>query len=1023
MSRSRGRGPSGVSAAVDIRYGAGIGRRSRTASHLFRDAPKRRVKAQQQYRERVAGFDYVQREAAAQMDVDMEGWEDDPLLFPIPPGDEGVLASHAGGEEELCRGLFKSRRKRHDGRTRRDRTTSRNAQWASQIPQLINGYLAWKHQGSPDDAECHRPNSQDAEPPLSRTSSPSSVAPWSLLVFKVNTSSVRSFTPANASELPNVTLARYGSLGVAPLLPSIAISFQVLEAYRQLHGACPRLSVQAFCRVLCGLHQVLFRTIFAEQFSIAFDVYLDILHGVDSRVDVLLSHDTPEWHMLNACAPCLYRLEDEPPLEYDLLVAVNGNSSLKLIDDAFRGSQQRPDHRTARTDLIILPEEVDRFKDDVASANKQSDQPSGGPRTPFDVFPFPRPVSGPATLGDEQDDTVIDSKETAAAAAATVVEEPSESQSVCAERWRNAGPEARKKMFALFAITGIFVCVCRHGHVLVMCDMVRSGELMKYGIVIVDKLVTVYGPQMKIKLGYDIGCEFNKSLKSSSVGPHATNVSMVVPAFHGHSHNRACQVQWHPMYMSGVGKEDFEGCERFFSASNGLAPGTRLSTPFHRHQAIEGRVTFWAADKHAESGKFIFHNYRQALRAIEDGVKKLEIYERDLKTTAEDYERYYREECEYLRGLKSEPPEVSLKFEYVQALQELEQAGIADRAIVEKYKSRDILLLTEQITKRQYNRIEKQYVNAQTAFIQAEEKVRRLEDVLDLDARWLPTSAEYKAVSAEVSLREYRSALDNLERLVVQRMFELKKLGMNGLGYKLREKIGQALKTRAEAIRNALAAYNKRAAALSLPRSQLNWTQIMNMVSVGEFDLLRDARQDIRSKPWAQASHREAMNVYFDIKRCREEISRLNVEIARLFSSMVDDHVDLTRAADRVRQSDPTLVTELEARRVYLNIINSRIVSWLQKASRLAGFSGKLVYGHRVGHEKALVEGVDLPPWAARLEAQDGGAQSEKDRCSEDADGDDDENENDDDLEDGEGIPGAGGAGSSNQFVDFVDGL
>ena len=49
--------------------------------------------------------------------------------------------------------------------------------------------------------------------------------------------------------------------------------------------------------------------------------------------------------------------------------------------------------------------------------------------------------------------------------------------STCVERWRNAGPESRKKMFALFTITGIFVCICRHGHPLVICDMVRLGEL------------------------------------------------------------------------------------------------------------------------------------------------------------------------------------------------------------------------------------------------------------------------------------------------------------------------------------------------------------------------------------------------------------------------------------------------------------------------------------------------------------------------------------------------------------------
>ena len=52
----------------------------------------------------------------------------------------------------------------------------------------------------------------------------------------------------------------------------------------------------------------------------------------------------------------------------------------------------------------------------------------------------------------------------------------------CVEQWRNAGPESQKKLFALFAITGIFVCLCRHGHPLVICDMIRSGELYAYSM-------------------------------------------------------------------------------------------------------------------------------------------------------------------------------------------------------------------------------------------------------------------------------------------------------------------------------------------------------------------------------------------------------------------------------------------------------------------------------------------------------------------------------------------------------------
>ena len=57
------------------------------------------------------------------------------------------------------------------------------------------------------------------------------------------------------------------------------------------------------------------------------------------------------------------------------------------------------------------------------------------------------------------------------------MDELAKCMNTCVERWRNAGPEARKKMFALFAVAGIFLAVCQHGHVLVMCDMIRSGEL------------------------------------------------------------------------------------------------------------------------------------------------------------------------------------------------------------------------------------------------------------------------------------------------------------------------------------------------------------------------------------------------------------------------------------------------------------------------------------------------------------------------------------------------------------------
>lgn len=51
------------------------------------------------------------------------------------------------------------------------------------------------------------------------------------------------------------------------------------------------------------------------------------------------------------------------------------------------------------------------------------------------------------------------------------------------------------------------------------------------------------------------------------------------------------------------------------------------------------------------------------------------MYAQDLKTTPADYEQYLEQERAYLRGLKAEPPEFSLKCEYIEALQELEKEG------------------------------------------------------------------------------------------------------------------------------------------------------------------------------------------------------------------------------------------------------------------------------------------------------------------------------------------------------------
>jgi hypothetical protein len=58
----------------------------------------------------------------------------------------------------------------------------------------------------------------------------------------------------------------------------------------------------------------------------------------------------------------------------------------------------------------------------------------------------------------------------------------------------------------------------------------------------------------------------------------------------------------------------------------------------------------------------------------------------------------------------------------------------------------------------------------------------QLENQLEVCDWWDPSSEEYKAVQQGLAQRRYRLALDELERLVVQRLFELAKLNISGTG-------------------------------------------------------------------------------------------------------------------------------------------------------------------------------------------------------------------------------------------------
>lgn len=79
-------------------------------------------------------------------------------------------------------------------------------------------------------------------------------------------------------------------------------------------------------------------------------------------------------------------------------------------------------------------------------------------------------------------------------------------------------------------------------------------------------------------------------------------------------------------------------------------------------------------------------------------------------------------------------------------------------------------------------KIQARYTSSYNRWHALNEQVCLLEGELGIVERWTPGSQDYKDALVLLRERKYRIALDKLERLVVQRLFELAKLGISGIG-------------------------------------------------------------------------------------------------------------------------------------------------------------------------------------------------------------------------------------------------
>lgn len=238
------------------------------------------------------------------------------------------------------------------------------------------------------------------------------------------------------------------------------------------------------------------------------------------------------------------------------------------------------------------------------------------------------------------------------------------------------------------------------------------------------------------------------------------------------------------------------------------------------------------------------------------------------------------------------------------------------------------------------------------------ERVNEFEALLNIETRWRPGLPAYDKAKKYVKERAYRRELDHVEKLIVQRLFELEKthlvstskwlryafccreLNFMLIGYAMRTNIAKHMQSRRATVETSITRLNTAAKALDPPRPTISAAEVLSKTFVGEIDFLRDSRNDIRTKPWADPILKTFLEQYFRLTRAKEELKRLNVEMRRLRTWIRDDEAATKAVVESLRADHPDLSHEVHRRLSLKTLVNDRICRQLDEVESYRGFTG-----------------------------------------------------------------------------------
>jgi Kyakuja-Dileera-Zisupton transposase len=307
-------------------------------------------------------------------------------------------------------------------------------------------------------------------------------------------------------------------------------------------------------------------------------------------------------------------------------------------------------------------------------------------------------------------------------------------------------------------------------------------------------------------VGYDIGCAMEGTVQKTPLGAEfrAQGCRFCVNAYHGYAHNFACQCKNHPNNLEGMGLEDLETMERLYSLSNALAPVIRYATKYRRRMLLDLFMRQYDEDKYTNLGIMLTNNYKQALKIRVESGRLLDLLLHSIDATRGDLDRWQEEQRQHFETVGTEPDYDIHRVAYVELLQELR-----DTEYMHSFtRSMELLILARNVVNTRnvgfltavpenysvehgvtYGSELSETRRLETARRIARQKVDRLhgelvqmESALHIERRWDATIPAYIDTLSYMARREYQQSLDLLQKLVTQRLFELHRLNVGGIG-------------------------------------------------------------------------------------------------------------------------------------------------------------------------------------------------------------------------------------------------